>query len=374
MTRLEAWPSLVLAMVALIGCAGGSDTRGDASATTCTNDIQCDDGFDCTIDTCGVGNTCVYDTIDERCEMGQTCEPGRGCVATSSCASDDDCDDAFPCTTDTCGVGGICNHRTVDERCPMGQTCDVDMGCIEPAGCGSADECDDGVECTNDTCSVDRVCTNTPLDEMCDASAGERCDARRGCIVPMDCTEDSDCDDGIFCNGREVCGPEFGCESAGPPMCDDSDDCTLDSCDMGMDMCVFACDTSRPECECPVAGPSCSGDFNLPGAAGNCLGALGFSWDFTNVTFTNLGGAIEVTGWTVSTTAMVPEMADPGPACPNINAETTLAADMMSGCNETYRIMGTFTDDNTFEGTFSATFDSFCASCSMTVPVTGTRR
>jgi len=363
----------------LAGCAGGGDGRGDGGAGSCTNDLQCDDTYACTIDTCGVGNTCVYEAISERCEMGQTCEVGRGCVSTSSCASNDDCDDGFACTTDTCGVGGICNHNTVDERCAMGEVCDVDMGCIEPPGCSSAAECDDGVDCTNDSCGVDRTCTNTPLNELCDMAAGERCNEVRGCFVPMPCTEDTDCDDGNFCNGAEVCDPEFGCEPAAMArVCDDSEDCTIDACDTDLDMCVFTCDESRAECMCPTEPPTCAGSFSLTGpmTSYTCSSILGMpvvNIDFSTITMTNDGGILSIRMAAQHFSSPLTDNTDP--VCPSFDASFVVPG----GCEETYRITGTFSDADRFSGMVSATFRDTDGSCGLTgcvnqnLMVSGTR-
>jgi hypothetical protein len=361
---------LVVSVVVLAGCGGGGTLPGDGGVP-CRTDLDCDDGHECTIDSCGVSGVCRFDEIDERCPDGQLCEAGRGCVSSATCSSDAECDDSIACTIDSCGVGGICSHRPVNERCAAGETCDVGMGCTAPSGCSTDAECDDGVACTRDSCTVDRQCRNLALDELCDTAAGERCNQTRGCFTPRPCTIAADCDDGNFCNGAEVCIPEFGCEPAPTPRtCNDSQDCTVDRCDTTLDMCVFDCDRSRPACGCPAPPTTCSGRFTLPGTSGSCAFGL-VSWNFTNVTFTNVGGAIEITGWTVASTGSLPPMADPGPACPNVDASTTLPGD----CDETYRIRGTFMDDNTFTGTFELAFSgSLCFDCtSRSIPVTGTR-
>lgn len=370
---------LVLACVIVGGCTGPAAPADGGES--CTTDLDCDDGHECTIDSCGVSNLCRHDEVDELCTGDLVCEAGRGCVSSASCASDTDCDDSIACTTDSCGVGGICNHIPVNARCAAGETCDTSMGCVAPSGaCATDADCDDDVACTRDTCGADRTCSNTALDELCDTAAGERCSATAGCFIPMPCTTEADCQDGNFCNGRERCTAEFGCAPAeAPVMCNDSDDCTLEMCDPTLPndddptqtgaCSTPVCDRSRPECGCPTTGPTCSGRFSLPGASGSCLLGL-IAWDFTDVTFTNTGGVIEVTGWTVASTIEAQEMADPGPACPAINASTTLDGT----CTEVYRIAGTFTDDDTFTGTFSATFTGDCLTCtSRSVPVTGTR-
>ena len=44
------------------------------------------------------------------------------------------------------------------------------------------------------------------------------------------CETQADCDDGIYCNGEEVCRDKV-CLSGRPVRCDDEIECTLDRCD-----------------------------------------------------------------------------------------------------------------------------------------------
>lgn len=52
------------------------------------------------------------------------------------------------------------------------------------------------------------------------------------------CARDVDCDDGVFCNGFEVCDAG-GCVPGEPPLCDDGINCTADRCDDGVERCVL---------------------------------------------------------------------------------------------------------------------------------------
>lgn len=75
-------------------------------------------------------------------------------------------------------------------------------------------DCDDSVACTRDVCDPLGFCRN-PVDiEMCS--------------------------DGIFCNGVEQCDPLRGCVPGPPETCNDSDVCTLDSCDEESKTCRHA--------------------------------------------------------------------------------------------------------------------------------------
>ncbi|MCA9615118.1 MAG: hypothetical protein KC586_20320, partial [Myxococcales bacterium] len=63
--------------------------------------------------------------------------------------------------------------------------------------CESDDECDDGVDCTRDFCNAERFCVHS--------------------------VDPAQCDDGVFCNGRELCDPEMGCTAGLRESCNDSD-------------------------------------------------------------------------------------------------------------------------------------------------------
>jgi hypothetical protein len=46
------------------------------------------------------------------------------------------------------------------------------------------------------------------------------------------------CDDGLFCNGLELCAPAgSGCLPAGAPRCDDGEECSVDGCDEAAQQC-----------------------------------------------------------------------------------------------------------------------------------------
>ncbi|MBX7194525.1 MAG: hypothetical protein K1X94_20885 [Sandaracinaceae bacterium] len=54
--------------------------------------------------------------------------------------------------------------------------------------------------------------------------------------VPIECTRDGECDDGLFCNGTETC--ELGRCASAPVDCDDGIACTVDSCSEDARLCV----------------------------------------------------------------------------------------------------------------------------------------
>jgi len=108
----------------------------------------------------------------------------------------------------------------------VGSTCTIDT------------DCDDGLFCNGvEVCSTGTCIAGTPpcsdsiacTDDLCD----ETSDACSGSVP-----NDAACDDGNYCNGAEVCNPAAGCEGGIPIDCDDGVDCTVDVCDESTDMCV----------------------------------------------------------------------------------------------------------------------------------------
>lgn len=94
---------------------------------------------------------------------------------------------------------------------------------VTDAGCHSDVECDDGVSCTVDACDATlHVCTHLPNDKVCD--------------------------DGIWCDGDEVCDPSDDCIEY-PRDCDDSVVCTDDACVEGTKSCTHTPNDSF----CPIS-------------------------------------------------------------------------------------------------------------------------
>ena len=101
--------------------------------------------------------------------------------------------------------------------------------------CNTASHCDDGVACTEETC-VAGWCTSTPVAARCDDLVGctnNICDLIDGCEFAAD---DSNCDDGQFCNGAESCDATLDCQPGTPPSTDDGLSCTVDGCDEAADI------------------------------------------------------------------------------------------------------------------------------------------
>jgi hypothetical protein len=130
-------------------------------------------------------------------------------------------------------------------------------GRIASAGCALNEECNDCNPCTEDLC-VTGNCTNTDYED--------------NAIAP-------DCDDGLYCNGGEVCVAGVCAPSDEPPcyggglgtdVCDEQDDDCVDPCTS-----VASCDDTQ-NCTTEVCVNRCEGGADhgvactTPGVPGGC--------------------------------------------------------------------------------------------------------
>ena len=274
--RVSRWGTLcgVVAMLTLVtGCPF------IPGSTPCPNGVaDCDDSDACTIDVCNADAVCENTAM--TCPDGEDCVDGA-CVAI--CEAVADCDDGDLCTDDAC-VDGLCaataavcddNDACTDNACDgaTGDCVFTDIACAdgeqcvdgvcEPIPCNAAADCNDDNPCTTDACDAG-VCSITPVDcddgafcngvETCDTtdgscvSPGDPCAADLNCNETDDtcdtttaCTDDTGCDDGLFCNGVETCDltdPLAGICAAGTAPC-----AADETCDEDGDECDFTGET-----------------------------------------------------------------------------------------------------------------------------------
>ncbi|MFN2426439.1 MAG: hypothetical protein ABR587_08340 [Candidatus Binatia bacterium] len=125
------------------------------------------------------------------------------CLVFSTCERAADCDDGSNCTADTC-QSGVCRHTArAGFPCSNGVHCDGDETCTSLGFCGHAAaprDCDDGVDCTLDTCDeITDSCANDPRNSVCSdglyCTGVEACDATKGCQAgtPPNCTDGVSC-------------------------------------------------------------------------------------------------------------------------------------------------------------------------------------
>lgn len=131
-------PLGVCTVVPLRNCFG--DYRGDG--TDCAElEPPCDpfDGGAC----CLSDGSCIAEVSEDTCFFRDGMFQGTDttCV-TVECPCPGGCDDGVECTVDTCGGGGFamptagdgCNHDPDNARCGDGEICDPMMGCVPDCG------------------------------------------------------------------------------------------------------------------------------------------------------------------------------------------------------------------------------------------------
>jgi len=152
--------------------------------------IQCTDGVFCN----GV------ETFN-----GVSCQPGTN-----------PCNDGVGCTVDVCNEGtDSCTNTPNHATCNDGLFCTGIESCHAVNGCQpGVFPCNDGVACTVDNCN----------------EATDSCGSTEN---------DANCDDGLFCNGAEMCDSVAGCLAGGNP-CIDGIPCTVDSCNETTNQCIFS--------------------------------------------------------------------------------------------------------------------------------------
>jgi len=185
--------SIIISAILLMSFASPSFSQGLPSC-----EDSCNQDFDACIDAGTDPAVCQF--ILASCLAN--CGPPTG-----GCASDLDCDD-----------GRFCNGS---------ETCNTTIGLCRS---GIPPNPDDGVSCTDDSCDeINDVIDNT--------------------------ANDTNCDNGLFCDGSETCDPITDCQLGTPPVCDDGDVCTGDeSCNETLGCFSIPPPLPLPQCQVSVGG------------------------------------------------------------------------------------------------------------------------
>ncbi|MGD2110168.1 MAG: trypsin-like peptidase domain-containing protein, partial [Phycisphaerae bacterium] len=196
--------------------------------------VDCDDGVGCTDDSCNEGtDSCDNVANDGNCDDGLYCNGDETCHATLDCQAGTavDCDDGVDCTSDSCNeAGDSCNHTPDDGYCSDGLYCNGAEVCNATLDCqpGTAVDCEDGVGCTDDSCNEGTdSCDNVANDAYC-PDDGLYCNGTEYCHATADCSSTGDPCAPLGCNETtDMCE---SVECTVPADCDDGSDCTVDDC------------------------------------------------------------------------------------------------------------------------------------------------
>jgi hypothetical protein len=222
----------------------GSDPDAECAAGSC------DGAFGCKLDSgapCSSGSECLSGVCAGTCQAAscgdgivngsETCDPGD---PATPCCDPQDCDGAAP-------AGTACGGDPDGGGCGAAPTCDG--GSLQITSCITQTQ-PDGTLCTPDGlfCNGAEICTGgacvspgDPCDGADgDANCSEQCDeATDTCSAPD--PNGSPCDDGLFCNGSEVCTAGVCGSSSGDP-CPGAN---------GDGNCAETCDEASNTCTAP---------------------------------------------------------------------------------------------------------------------------
>lgn len=223
----------------MISCTGplpvcGDEICGLGENLLCPQDCQVTNGDappDCGDRSCDAGENVT--NCPEDCGPGEICGNGN-CVAPENFLNcPQDCDD--PCGNGHCDAGE--NVANCPEDCGGGELCGNALcgpgenisNC--PQDCGPDEECGNG------------FCRGGESPESCSADCG----------TPRPICQDSDCDDGEFCNGAETCSISGECMRGTNPCDPNTEVCNsetaecepIDSCGDG------SCDDDESAQSCP---------------------------------------------------------------------------------------------------------------------------
>lgn len=199
------------------GAPGGADTRVEGVAS----------GFGGESPDAAGG---VTGTADAGETPGEAEDASTRCRVHSECLDNDSCNGIELCVDGACRPGTplVCNDGnpcTVDACAPLTGACSFEPF-ADDLPCADTDLCDGEVcvagQCTAGTPVICAVDQNPCTIDACDPATGN-------CVLEPVATG-VQCSDGDVCNGLEVCAG--GICLPGPALdCDDSNSCTLDSCD-----------------------------------------------------------------------------------------------------------------------------------------------
>ncbi len=272
---------------------GGPPDAGPMDAG-CSDNTQCADELDCTVDTCSNGG-CVHTPNDAFCAFGvcdeddcppRTCETQEECTDNVFCNGVEecvdgmcalgqpvDCNDSDACTMDTCvEMARECTHVTVDaDNDTFG-----DMACPAAGGVPNTD-CND----LNDQVNPDAVDDCNGIDDDCNATCDDSFQCCRGRSGP--CQTSCDAANGTSMTGTQLCGNSCAWGACNPPpeQCNAIDDdcengaddifecvlgdvenCTTSCGSIGTHTCVDGCtwgDCMPPAETCNGADDNCNG-------------------------------------------------------------------------------------------------------------------
>lgn len=260
------------------------------SGSSCQGTEQnCDDGNPCTDDDCDPEDGCIHDPAPGSCNDGNPCTNNDSCNASGNCVGTAiTCDDGNQCTDDSCNPMGGCMYtsKAEDATCSDGAPCSTGDRCTdhdsdpttarvcEPTG---GPNCQDGNPCTSDAADCTTMtCPHDPVNDGDPCSTGSLCVAGQTCMAgvcgggnPLTCNDENECtsdtcddaqgcmhapgNDGDTCVSGDLCMTDTVCdngECVGEPVdCTSTNECLEDgTCNPSNRTCSFSSKPNDTPC------------------------------------------------------------------------------------------------------------------------------
>jgi hypothetical protein len=243
-----------------------NETSDACQAQPANQGGTCDDGLFCSVgDRCNNGmcsgtgpRDCSAQTT--ACTTGVCNEGSNACQAQVANEGGNCGDDGNQCTRDVC-ASGTCQHsnRAANAGCDDGLFCTATDTCNGMGTCvGAGDPCAAGAECaascneSANNCFAAGTVACTDDGNIC---TDDLCNGTGACAHPPNTAP---CEDGLFCNGADVCSGG-ACTHAGDP-CAGGAEC-LNTCNETVDDCV-----TPAGAPCKDDGLECTTDLCAAGA------------------------------------------------------------------------------------------------------------
>lgn len=231
------------------GCDDDDDGFCDMAMVTIGQPAVCGNGGG----DCNDGDSMVYPNANELCD-----KKDNDCDGVKDNGL---CDDSDACTDDLCDPEEGCSHAFNEAECNDGDECTANDRCFQGTCSGSPKDCDDGNPCTDNLCNPlqpggcywpnnSSACNDDGNPCTIDVCGNGTCQHNLASGIP--CNDGNPCTDGDTCqSGQCVQGP--------PKNCDDTDQCTADSCSP-----ISGCVNQ------PLLGEPCVNEFLICEFAGYC--------------------------------------------------------------------------------------------------------
>jgi hypothetical protein len=127
----------------------GLECEYQTNAEDVKND--CADADPCLTGLCDGSGSCGYEALDTPCADATVCNGDETCDGIGNCRAGTplDCDDGDDCTLDSCDPGLGCQNTPDDS-------------CGDPSDCIQDSDCDDGGVCAKGECTADHRCRYHP--------------------------------------------------------------------------------------------------------------------------------------------------------------------------------------------------------------------